>query len=77
MFQFAQRFRERLAMNLRDTRHCDKFLLWIDAVGGFWVCLADEWCWAGRSSREAAPTCPSWPTSPPGTHASAATAKAM
>ena len=42
MFQFAQRFRERPAMNLRDTRHCDKFLLWIDAVGGFWVCLADE-----------------------------------
>ena len=29
-------------MNPRDTRHCDKFLLWIDAVGGFWVCLADE-----------------------------------
>jgi hypothetical protein len=42
MFQFAQRFRERPAMNLRDAHHCDKFLLWIDAVGGFWVCLADE-----------------------------------
>jgi hypothetical protein len=42
MFQFADRFRERLAMNLYDANGCDKFMLWVDAVGGYLVCLADE-----------------------------------
>ncbi len=34
-----------LAQNPMDPfsgRSCDRFLLWIDAVGGYWVCLADE-----------------------------------
>jgi hypothetical protein len=28
-------------MNGRGTHQTDKFMLWVDAVGGFWVCLAD------------------------------------
>ena len=25
-----------------DAKSVDRFMLWIDAVGGYWVCLADE-----------------------------------
>ena len=26
----------------RDVTHCERFMLWIDAVGGYWVCLGDK-----------------------------------
>jgi hypothetical protein len=29
-------------MELGGTLQSDKFMLWIDAVGGFWVCMKDE-----------------------------------
>ncbi|MEI8374191.1 MAG: FHA domain-containing protein [Planctomycetota bacterium] len=29
-------------MALSDTKPADRFMLWVDAVGGYWVCLADE-----------------------------------
>ena len=29
-------------MNFRGAHRTDKFMLWVDAVGGFWVCMADE-----------------------------------
>lgn len=29
-------------MGTPDVRHSDRFMLWIDAVGGYWVCLGDE-----------------------------------
>ena len=29
-------------MDVRGVRHSDRFLLWIDAVGGYWVCLGNE-----------------------------------
>jgi hypothetical protein len=30
-----------MPMNGRNARQTDKFMLWVDAVGGFWICLAD------------------------------------
>src|SRR5271166_6928977 len=38
MFPFAQRIRGTMTM----AKHADRFMLWVDAVGGYWVCLADE-----------------------------------
>ena len=29
-------------MYLGRARHSERFMLWIDAVGGYWVCLGDE-----------------------------------
>ena len=29
-------------MDLRGARHSERFMLWVDAVGGYWVCLGDE-----------------------------------
>jgi len=29
-------------MALSDVKPADRFMLWVDAVGGYWVCLADE-----------------------------------
>ena len=29
-------------MDFRGTQRIDQFMLWVDAVGGFWVCMADE-----------------------------------
>ena len=29
-------------MALGDAKPADRFMLWVDAVGGYWVCLADE-----------------------------------
>lgn len=29
-------------MDFRGAQRTDKFMLWVDAVGGFWVCTADE-----------------------------------
>lgn len=31
-----------LAMDSSHARGAGRFLLWVDAVGGFWVCLGDE-----------------------------------
>jgi hypothetical protein len=42
MFNLADRFRELLTMELGGTFQSDKFMIWIDAVGGYWVCLNDE-----------------------------------
>lgn len=36
----------------RDPRHCDRFMLWIDAVGGYWVCLGNE-ITIGQPNRQA------------------------
>ena len=29
-------------MALGDAKPADRFMLWVDAVGGYWVCLADD-----------------------------------
>jgi hypothetical protein len=29
-------------MDSRGAPHSDRFMLWIDAVGGYWVCLGDQ-----------------------------------
>src|SRR3989304_428365 len=42
MFNLADRFRGLLTMDLGGTSKSDKFMLWIDAVGGYWVCLGDK-----------------------------------
>jgi len=42
MYRLATRFHGLTAMGLRNAEHTDRFMLWVDAVGGFWVCLADE-----------------------------------
>jgi hypothetical protein len=42
MFNLAERFRGLLTMDIGDTSKSDKFMLWIDAVGGYWVCLGDK-----------------------------------
>ena len=62
-------------MALGDAKPADRFMLWVDAVGGYWVCLADELI-VGQPGDRAGPIFPSWPTFPRGTPASAATAKA-
>jgi hypothetical protein len=31
-----------IAMDSPNAERADSFMLWVDAVGGFWVCLADE-----------------------------------
>ena len=38
-------------MEPNGPRDSDRFMLWIDAVGGFWVCLGDEVA-IGRPSRQ-------------------------
>jgi hypothetical protein len=42
MFNLADRFRGLLTMELGGASQSDKFMMWIDAVGGYWVCLNDE-----------------------------------
>ncbi len=42
MFNLANRLWALSTMDFRATPPTDKFMLWVDAVGGFWVCLADE-----------------------------------
>jgi hypothetical protein len=42
MFALANRIQGLVAMALYGTKPSEKFMLWIDAVGGYWVCLADE-----------------------------------
>src|SRR3989304_4240966 len=42
MFTLADRFWGLLPLDLRGTSKSDKFILWIDAVGGYWVCLGNK-----------------------------------
>jgi hypothetical protein len=42
MFRLANRLREMTAMDFPIAHRAERFMLWVDAVGGFWVCLADE-----------------------------------
>jgi hypothetical protein len=42
MFRLADSSWETLAMDHPVAHRTDRFMLWVDAVGGFWVCLADE-----------------------------------
>jgi hypothetical protein len=42
MIRIANNFWERLGMNSRIPHQSDRFMLWIDAVGGYWVCLRDQ-----------------------------------
>jgi hypothetical protein len=42
MFRLAAVFREANPMDPKVWQRTDKFLLWVDAVGGYWVCLGDE-----------------------------------
>ena len=62
-------------MAFGDAKPADRFMLWVDAVGGYWVCLADELI-VGQPGVRAGPIFPSWPIFPRGTPASAATARA-
>lgn len=41
MFRLSAAIRERFPMH-RVTGESDRFFLWVDAVGGYWVCLSDE-----------------------------------
>ena len=42
MIPFAPRFQRMMAMAFGDAKPADRFMLWVDSVGGYWVCLADE-----------------------------------
>ena len=42
MIRIANTFWRHLPMDFRRARHAERFMLWIDAVGGYWVCLGDE-----------------------------------
>jgi hypothetical protein len=41
MIQIANHLWERFTMHAAGAHHSNRFLLWIDAVGGYWVCLGD------------------------------------
>jgi hypothetical protein len=42
MINLVERFRGILNMEIGGVFQSDKFMLWIDAVGGYWICLNDE-----------------------------------
>ncbi len=42
MFRLTTFFGEPNPMDPRCGQKTDRFLLWVDAVGGYWVCLGDE-----------------------------------
>jgi pSer/pThr/pTyr-binding forkhead associated (FHA) protein len=42
MARIINRFLRDRSMGLSGVRQFDRFMLWIDAVGGYWVCLGDE-----------------------------------
>jgi len=42
MYRLATESWKAYPMGIFSGGHGDRFLLWIDAVGGFWVCLGDE-----------------------------------
>jgi hypothetical protein len=42
MFNLADRFRGLLTMEIGGSLQANRFMMWIDAVGGYWVCMNDE-----------------------------------
>jgi hypothetical protein len=38
----ADTIRGLVAMGFRTAKPAEKFMLWVDAVGGFWVCVAEQ-----------------------------------
>lgn len=42
MIRLSAYYREHDSMHESCQRRTERFLLWIDAVGGYWVCLGDE-----------------------------------
>jgi hypothetical protein len=42
MLRLASTYWGLTAMDFRSRPHGDSFMLWVDAVGGFWICMADE-----------------------------------
>ncbi len=42
MFPLLDTLLKHVPMELGGQRHPERFMLWIDAVGGYWVCLGDE-----------------------------------
>jgi hypothetical protein len=42
MFPLVNRIRGLTAMDFRGVKPSERFMLWVDGVGGYWVCLADE-----------------------------------
>jgi hypothetical protein len=42
MIRLAENFWERFAMDVQRAQPSERFMLWIDAVGGYWVCLGEE-----------------------------------
>jgi hypothetical protein len=42
MFRLITGIRTQKPMGRFSGQSCDRFLLWIDSVGGYWVCLRDE-----------------------------------
>ena len=41
MIRIADNFWGRSSMDSRSLQHSERFMLWIDAVGGYWVCLGE------------------------------------
>ena len=42
MIWFASHSRKANPMDRCNGQKCERFLLWVDGVGGYWVCLRDE-----------------------------------
>ena len=42
MYVPATRLRGLMTMDFRGTHAPERFMLWVDAVGGYWVCTGDE-----------------------------------
>jgi hypothetical protein len=42
MFSSIGTFLEHYPMHLGDVKHSERFMLWIDSIGGYWVCLGDK-----------------------------------
>jgi hypothetical protein len=57
MIRIVDNFWRHLAMNSRSARHSDRFMLWIDSVGGYWVCLGNE-ITIGQPDRRGTPDVP-------------------
>lgn len=51
MIRIVNRLLWNSSMQASGTRQSDRFMLWIDAVGGYWVCLGHEVV-IGRPSRQ-------------------------
>jgi hypothetical protein len=57
MIQIADTFWGRFSMGSRGLPHSQRLMLWIDAVGGYWVCLG-ETITIGQPDRQAAADVP-------------------